>query len=309
MSFSFAQRAPSTSWEGVPLPTSPPLVVWGWYKPPHAPTAVALQLPGELWQGSGATGQLTLRLLATAVGMETLLGWTIYGQYYHFHAQTASFVDIPLSPPPGENPQVILWSQSANLPTFSMPVPEMVPQTVGGDLLPGEDPNPYFDLIEFYWTNILYIESEVRRARLQLDHSISKLHALDRDLTFDELYAADSADKQQWQDARRWLRDAAASLSRSIKEIDVGLLSSAGQRNRFLDLYEQFVKVRIAFPSLKQAAVDFEMHHKSAKNVLQAAQSALHKGMSDGERRANAVLQRIHQKARQKSNQARGKNG
>ncbi len=54
--------------------------------------------------------------------------------------------------------------------------------------------------------------------------------------------------------------------------------------------------------------MDFEIHHKSAKNVLQAAQTAINKGNSDGERRANAVLQRIHQKARQKSSQTRKKN-
>jgi hypothetical protein len=299
---SFALRAPSLAWEPVPLPTTPPVAVWGWFKPEQAPGSVVLQLPPALWQAGSPA--ITVRLLTAATGVESLMAATIYGQHVPIDTETVGLVDLPLPPPDGDDQQVILWAGAA----AGVPSPIPSASATVGDLLPGENPAPYFELIEFYWTNILYIESEVRRARQQLDSSLSKLNSLNRDLTFEELYAADSADKQQWQDARRWLRDASASLSRSIKEIDVGLLSSAGQRNRFLDMYEQFVQPRIVFPGLKQAAVDFEMHHKSAKNVLQAAQTALHKGTSDGERRANAVLQRIHQKARQKSHQMRGKN-
>jgi hypothetical protein len=320
VAMSFSQRVPSTTWETIPLPTRPPVVLWGWFKPAPADNSVVLLLPLELWTSGLPAEQLTLRLLAEATGVESLIGWTLFGQMIPLNEQTESWLDAQLpSPQPGGDQQLILWTQPVNAPSIAagsfdspsrkvgVPASDQPPSALG-DLAPGEDPAPYFEMIEFFWTNILYLESDIRRARSQLDHSLARLQSLNRDLTFDELYAADSADKQQWQDARRWLRDAAASLSRSIKEIDVGLLSSAGQRNRFLDLYEQFVKPRIMFPGLKQAVVDFEMHHKSAKNVLQGAQAALHKGSAEGERRANAVLQRIHQKGRQKSNQARGKN-
>lgn len=324
---SFLQRAPSTVWEAVPLPTQPPVVVWGWFKPVAAPNSVVLQLPPALWQSGVSSDQLTLRTMIQATGVEVLIGWTLYGQHLLLTEQTLAWLTARL--PPSEafgDQQLILWSQTAvpmmapSLPLATdaaaapaaldaVSVSEMaIPSAGTGDLLPGENPAPYLDLIDFYWTNIQYIESDIRRVRVQLDQSLSKLGALNRDLNFEELYAADSADKQQWQDARRWLRDAAASLSRSMKEIDVGLMSSAGQRNRFLDIHEQYVKPRIPFPGIKQAAAEFEMHHKSVKNVLTAATTALHKGSSDGERRANAVLARIHQKARQKSNQARGKN-
>lgn len=308
------------------MPTQPPVVVWGWFKPVLAPNSVVLQLPPELWQSTVPADQLTLRTMIQATGVEVLIGWTLYGQHLLLTEQTLAWLTAQLPPSQADgDQQLILWSQPVVPMMVAPPVVAMdaaispalgdvgsaaaLPAQRGtGDLLPGENPEPYFELIDFYWTNIQYIESDIRRARVQLDQSISKLSALNRDLNFEENYGADSADKQQWMDARRWLRDAAASLSRSTKEIDVGLMSSAGQRNKFLDIVEQFVKPRIPFPGIKQAAVDFEMHHKSVKNVLTAAHAALHKGTADGERRANAVLARIHQKARQKSNQARGKN-
>lgn len=321
----FLQRTPSAAWEPVPLPTQPQVVVWGWYKPMPAPNSVVLQLPPELWQAGVSAEQLTLRTMVQATGVDTLIGWTLYGQQLPLTEETMAWLTakLPMSQAGGDQ-QLILWSPAV-APVIAMPVlpadamaltvstevslPDGLSlTTTGGELLPGENPGPYFELIEFFWTNILYIESDIRRARIQLDQMISKIGALNRDLNFEELYAADSADKQQWQDARRWLRDAAASLSRSTKEIDVGLMSSAGQRNQFLEIYENYVKPRIPFPGIKQSANEFEMHHKSVKNVLAAATVALHKGSSDGERRANAILARIHQKARAKSNQARGKN-
>lgn len=323
---SFLQRAPSTAWEPVPLPTQPQVLVWGWFKPVQAPNSVVLQLPPELWQSGVPADQLTLRTMVQAAGVEALIGWTLYGQQLPLTEETMAWLTarLPVSEA-GNDQQLILWSQTLVPMVVSSAVsmdaaplattPELMTiggssaaVSNGGDLLPGENPAPYLELIDSLWTNIQYIESDIRRARVQLDQSISKLSTLNRDLNFEELYAADSADKQQWQDARRWLRDAAAVLSRSTKEIDVGLMSSAGQRTRFLDIYEQYVKPRLPFPGVKQAAAEFEMHHKSVKNVMAAAQAALHKGSADGERRANAVLARIHQKARQKSNQARGKN-
>ncbi len=320
----FPSRAPSTAWEIVPLPTNPSVALWVWFQPGHAPDSVVFQLPPELWQTNPAMSQVSLRLLAGAAGIDSLRGWSLYGQSYPLDAQTVRLLDAALPPPPpGVDPQVVLWAQPSMaqpmfpqpmlpqpMPHQSMTAPASNPETIIGigELMPGENPGPYFDLINSCWTNIQYIESDVRRARAQLEQSASRLSSLNRDLTFDELQASDSVDRQNWQDARRSLRDAAGGLSRSIKEIDVGLLSSAGQRNKFLDLMERYVKPRVPFPGLKQAALEFEAHHKSAKNVLQAAQTAINKGGTESERRANSILQRIRQKGRQKSNQTRGKN-
>ena len=131
---------------------------------------------------------------------------------------------------------------------------------------------------------------------------------LNRDLKPEEHLAADNADKKDWQDARRWLRDASAVLAKSIKQIDTGIISGAGQRHRFADIIQQYVEPRRLFPGLKQAVIDFEMHHRTVKNVLMAAQAALNKGSADGERRANTVLNRIAAKMRQRRSNTRGTN-
>ncbi|HUQ72499.1 MAG TPA: hypothetical protein VM165_23425 [Planctomycetaceae bacterium] len=303
---SFAVRPPSSAWEAVPLAAERPLPVWGWFKPPHAPNTVAVHVPDEIWQAPESAALLTIRRLALATGVEQLLGWTLYGQHFQLDDRTAAFLDAPLPrPPAGADSQIILWT-----PLVVAPVAQPMSPTMGGasGLAPGEDPGPLFDLIAYYWSSILQLESDLRRTRMQLEQGISRLLSLNRDLNTEEALAADSLDKKDWQEARRWLKDCAAPLSRSVKEIDVGIISGAGQRGRFEDLYRQHVIPRIPFPGLKQAAVDFEMHNKSVKNVLQAAQTALSKGSSDGERRANAVLQRLSGKVRQKRNKARGTN-
>ena len=194
---------------------------------------------------------------------------------------------------------------------MAAPLPEysMFPAATGAsDLLPGEDPGPLFETIASLWLAIQHIETDVRRVRSQLEQATSKLSSLNRDLNPEERLAADNLDKKDWMDARRWLRDSAAVLSKSIKQIDTGIISGAGQRHRFEDIVQQYVEPRIPFPGLKQSVTDFEMHHRTAKNVLMAAQTALSKGSADGERRANTVLQRIAGKVRQRRNNARGPN-
>jgi len=281
-------------------------MVWAWFRPPQAPNAVVFQLPPELFAAVTNSPRLTMRMLLAAVGMEAVVGWTLYGQQFALDAETMRWLEADLPQPTGNDQHLTFWAPLAAV-AMPNPVAATATPTAGSDLAAGENPGPHFEMIEFFWTNILYLESDVRRARTQLEHSISKLNGLNRDLSPEEANSADTVDRQQWQDARRWLREAISSLTRSTKEIDVGLLSAAGQRNRFLDIYEKFVKSRTPFPGIKQAVVDFEMHQKAARNVLQAAQAAINKGTSDGERRATLILQRIAQKVREKSNQARGK--
>lgn len=303
-------KAPSTAWEAVTVPTNPPVVLWAWFRPAQAPESAVVQLPVQLWENQAVASQITIQRLASAIGIDALYGWMIYGQSYALDAHTSLIMQAPLPPPPsGTDEQIVFWPQPTSAPPIAAVSPGYSPSGTMpiGDLLPGESPNQYLDLIDSYWNQILYIESDIRRARIQLEQSVSKLSSLNRDLTFDELQGSDSSDRQAWQDARRFLRDSAHGIGRAIKEIDIGLLSSAGQRNRFLEIYESNVKPRIPFPGLKQTASEFEMYHKSAKNVLAAAQTALNKGTSDGERRANSVLQRIQQKIRKKNADARTK--
>ncbi len=315
----FEQRPPSTQWEPVPLVPNGPFSLWGWFKPAHAPTSVALRTPPELWQNPAIVSLLTVRHLAEATGIDWLHSWMVYGQSYVVDERTEPFLEMTLPvPPAGVDPLVVLWmhpeavavpAAAPLLPVAgSLPVAGRLPAaSLASGVLPlGVDPGPLFEQIEYYWSAVLQIESDVRRVRMQLEQAVGKLASLNRDLSTDEALAADTLDKKEWQDTRRWLRDCMGGLSRSIKEIDVGTLSGAGQRHRFEDLIKNYVQPRIPFAGLPQAAIDFEMHHKTAKNVLTAAQTALNKGSTDGERRASMVLQRIAGKVRQKRSKARG---
>lgn len=309
---SFQWRTPSAGWEPVPLVADGSRAVWGWFKPPHAPNSVAVQVPPEVWLRTDSSQPITVRLLAAAAGVTVLLGWTIGGQYCPLDERTAPFMDVPLVPPPtGVDPSIILWCGEAGAMPMAAPLPEYSAFTASigaSDLLPGEDPGPLFETIASLWLAIQHIETDVRRVRAQLEQATNKLSSLNRDLNPEERLAADNLDKKDWQDARRWLRDSAGVLSKSIKQIDTGIISGAGQRHRFADIFQQYVEPRIPFPGLKQSVVDFEMHHRSAKNVLMAAQAALNKGSTDGERRANTVLQRIGGKVRQRRGNTRGSN-
>ena len=309
---SFQWRVPSAGWEAVPLVADGSRAVWGWFKPPHAPNSVVLQLPPVVWPVGDSSQPITVRWLAAAAGVTVLQGWTLYGQFYPLDERTAPLIDVPLTPPPpGVDPSIFLWCDTTGVMPMVAPMsePSLFPAATGtSDLLSGEDPGPLFEAIASTWLAIQNIETDVRRVRGQLEQAMGKLSSLNRDLSPEEKLAADNLDKKDWMDARRWLRDSAAVLSKSIKQIDTGIISGAGQRHRFADIVQQHVEPRIPFPGLKQSVIDFEMHHRSAKNVLMAAQAALNKGSADGERRASTVLQRIGGKVRQRRGNARGPN-
>lgn len=304
---SFVMRSASSTWEPVPLPTNPPVMVWAWFKPEAAPNSVVFQLPPELFAALKDSPPLTMRTFLLAIGMEALIGWTLYGQQIELDSDTMRWLDAALpQPPENGDRQLIFWSpmnpgrQKAIEPAIEKSVPEVHEKSP-------EELKTKFESLEFFWTNILYLESDIRRARAQLEQSVNKLNSLNRELNFEETNVADSVDRQQWHDVRRWLREASFSVTRTGKEIDVALLSSVAQRNQFLEIYENFVKPRIPFPKMDQAVADFEAHHKALKIVLQSAQTAIHKGTADGERRANTILNRLDQKIRQKNQPIRGK--
>ena len=297
---SFHLQAPSTAWEPVALRLGSSPVVWAWFKPSHAPSSVVFQIPPEVWQEVNSATPVTIRQLVAIAGIPALQGWTVAGQYYAWDERLAVFVDLPLAEPPaGVDPYLILWCQMTATLQTSIRI-ESPPPMLASDPPLNEDSGALFDSMDSLWRGIQQIETDVRRARSQLEQSMHRLNSLNRDLGPNEINAADSNDKKDWIDARRWLRDSAGILSKSIKQIDVGVLSGAGQRHRFEDIFQRYVASRRVFPGIKQAALDFEMYHKTAKHVLLSAQSALAKGSTDGERRANNVLQRIARKIRQR---------
>jgi hypothetical protein len=167
-----------------------------------------------------------------------------------------------------------------------------------GAASPRSDTAAVFSRIEADWNAILLMENHQDAARKQLNGMQMRLNALNRDLNVEEARAADSADRVDWQEARRWLRDVAARVSRFIKEHDVGTTSNAGMRLQFESIYREHVQPRRPFPGMEQSAREFEMHRKTMQHLLANMQTALAQAATDGEKRAQMVLSRIAARVR-----------
>jgi hypothetical protein len=148
------------------------------------------------------------------------------------------------------------------------------------------------------WTSIIQMERQLATVRKTMDGLLTRINALNRDLTPEEVAGSDSMDKKDWQDARRWLRDSITSLNRYMREYDVGLTSNAGNRNRFEAIYNEYLQQNKTFPDLLNIRKEFELHRKLVHNLGIAMQNAVANATRDGESRARNLLTRISNKAR-----------
>ena len=95
-----------------------------------------------------------------------------------------------------------------------------------------------FERIESDWNAIIETETEVKSLRKQLIDTTRRLKTINRDLSTDERGVADSTDTRDWLEARRARRDANLRMSVCLKELDMGDVSSAGQRSYFENIYQ-----------------------------------------------------------------------
>lgn len=310
---SLEQRNPSVGWEPLPLDLEGRCQAWVWYRPASAPNGLVLNLPAALFADANLAARLTVRQLIIAAGLDParVYCWSLGGITYDAANGYSPYLDQPLPRPDADNPV-----NSVEVPVWM--VPALQPGWIGGPAPAGQEyPSPSYGqqfaavagvssendqlnlaAIESNWNNILQLEARINSVRKELGSALSRLNSLNRDLSVDERRTADSKDLQDWTDARRWMRDSQATLSRSVKEIDLGITSGAGQRHKFADLYQNQIVPKIPWPGLAQATLDFESYRKTMQNVLAAAQSNLSKAGRDAEQRGNSVLQRIGVKMR-----------
>ncbi|MCA9029704.1 MAG: hypothetical protein KDA66_02785 [Planctomycetaceae bacterium] len=289
----FPQRPPSTTWEQVAL-TGTNALIWAWFKPMQGPTDVYVQIPPETLQHAGPA--LTLRNVMFSIGVtpEQIQSWAINGVPVLNSPQAVPYLDQPI--PATTSPVIIRTLFAAQAP---VPVPQMPVAT------PASEPSKYdgdseriYQHIDSDWQTVLQIETNMGQLRKQLNALGGRLKSLNRDLNTNEAMAADSQEKREWQDIRRWLRDASAGVSRSIREFDVGDFSAAGGRSRFEELHRNYIQPRKPLPNLTQVAAEFEMYRKLAQNQFQKMQTASTAGARDGEQRASQFLSRIAAKIR-----------
>jgi hypothetical protein len=162
-------------------------------------------------------------------------------------------------------------------------------------------------MIDSDWNLSLQLEKQLVLVRKQLSNMLTRLTTLDRDLSPDERAYGDRQAKNDWQEARRWLKDSVAKLQRYIKEHDTGDTSTAGKREAFVNAYQQLVVPRRPIENLVQLHRDFELHRKRLQILLTNMTTALGKAAQDGERRAQQVLDRIGWSVREARAKRRGR--
>lgn len=287
----FAARPPSANWEPLTLPELPGSLVWAWFKPPHAPDDVVLRVSDETTRDFGHW--LTMRRLFAAAGLDPAEAqcWLVYGQ--------------PFDPQQGHNPlldQTLPPLAGAGDPSITVRMrPDGAAAAHPGGGGPAGNPEQLLHALHTDWHSILLLETNLSTMRKQLNAVQGRLQSLNRDLSPDERLAADSLDVKDWQDARRWLRDAMSHVSRCSRDYDIGVTSAAGQRNRFEQIYNEIVVPRRPVPELAALQREFETYRKLVQNLVAKIQTTLASAGRDGEQRAQQILNRINAKRRRKS--------
>jgi len=206
--------------------------------------------------------------------------------------------------------QVMLMTQQGASPTHEPAA--VVQTTVNVESPPAETSSStnvsgQFGRLEADWKACLGIERQLTGMRKQLSGVLGRLNSLDRDPRPDESLGADRESKDQWQDARRWVRESASKVSRCIKAHDIGATSGAGRRNMILAIYEQAAEQGDAAGDLGQSRHEIEVYRRELMNLFNNMTSALQGANTNGVQRAQRVLSKIAAQNRQKRSRDRGK--
>lgn len=308
---SFLARPPSQNWEPLPWSDDRQQFAWVWFKPPTVPLGLAVRFPDETWQSPIASSQLTLRRLLHAAGVDPncVAMWSCFGMPYPGMNGTNPLFDQPI-PAPGQggvaelmvviNAPVMMPPPIPFMPP-GMPIPMAAPMPAMPTTFSGNQ-TELFERLEIEWTAVLDVEKDLERLRKLLVDLGTRLKIFNRDLNSDERLYSSREDKQDWQDARRFLRDGETKLRACVKEFDIGDPSSAGYRRGLEQVYMQFVVPRIPFNGMESTLGQYEAHRKLVM-TLQGKMNTTYLGaVQNGERRAQQVLARIAGKVREAGN-------
>jgi hypothetical protein len=299
---SFADHPASTTWEQIPLPGAAVSFCWAWFKPPSAPECLIIRFPGEIFSGNRNVMPVTPRRLLEATGIDPscVSSWSLHGTAIQSR-DLATLLDQPIPPPPaGAEPELCIYVDAAPRLQTAADATAM-PASRGGNV------GHIFDMIDTDWNLSLQLEKQLVLLRKQLSNMLTRIQTIDRDLNPEERMYGDRQAKNDWQEARRWLKDSAAKLTRYIKEHDTGETSNAGKREWFVKTYQQLVVPRTPFENLVQVQRNFESHRKRLQILQTNMTTALQFATSDGERRAQQVLERISRSVRDARAKRRGR--
>ena len=292
----FTLRPASTGWEALALVPGTAIGIWVWCKPQHAPLDLIVRVPVESFQACG--GMLSLRQIIAGTGAEMgqVHGLTIHSTFIDVGGGSNPLLDhaVPAASPWVEVSirmhAVVACSMPAGMPSIASMVGS------GSGLLAGSQGSAM--AIQTDWTAVTQAETQLMSLRKQLATVQGRLLSLNRDLNADENVASDNADRKEWQDARRWLRDCAGLASRYIKEADTGVTSMAGNKGRLEQLVQEAKAGRLSPQQMASAQNEIEAHRKTVTNIQNQMQNALQAAGRDGEQRAQQILTRIAAKVR-----------
>ena len=289
----FTLRPPSTGWEALADIPGTAFGIWVWCKPLHTPLDLIVRVPVETIQACG--GQISLRQIIVGAGAELaqVHGLTIQGAFIDALGGTNPLLDHAV---PAASPWVEVSIRMLAVAYPAAPPIAATAPVAGTGLSAGSQASAM--AIQTDWTAVVQAETQLMGLRKQLATVQGRLLSLNRDLNADENVASDNADRKEWQDARRWLRDCAGLASRYIKEADTGVTSMAGNKGRLEQLVQEAKAGRLSPQQMAAAQNEIEAHRKTVTNIQNQMQNALQAAGRDGEQRAQQILTRIAAKVR-----------
>ena len=159
-----------------------------------------------------------------------------------------------------------------------------------------------YEHVEQDWRACQEAEKDLARLRQQCLDMMSRLKALNRDLTGPERIHSTNQEKKDWLHARRMLRDCSNRLWKCVKAHDIGYTSSAGQRRWYEETFEKYIAPRRYFEGFQDADRAFGTYRKIVTTLHIEMSNSLSIAQLDGERRAQQILARIAEKIREAGN-------
>lgn len=305
VSAAFAFRPPSQSWEQIRFADGPLRFLWVWFKPVAVPQGLIVRIPDEASQAQSLTLRAILHL--TGVDPTWVAMWQVYGMAYPGMNGANPLLDQPIPAlVAGADPNLVVYV-AAPQPSYMTPMmpfaaPPMMPSASVSTSANTSQTAELLERLDTEWNAAMDVEKDLDRLRKMLVDMASRLKSLNRDLNPDERLYSSREDKQDWQDARRFLRDSDNRLRACVKEFDIGDPSSAGHKRHFEQIHAQFVIPRVPFDGMEQALNGFEFYRKLLTTLQGKMNSTFLGAQSNGERRAQMVLARIANKVRESSN-------
>ena len=301
----FFFRSPSQSWEQIRFAAGPQDFLWVWFKPATVPQGLIVRIPDE----TSLAQSWTLRSILHLAGIDPawVAMWQVYGMTFPGMNGANPLLDqfVP-GPMAGADPNLVVYvagPQPNYLPPLMPPgALPMMSSANASTSAPTAQTSELLERLDVEWNSAMDVDKDLERLRKLLVDLTSRLKILNRDLNPDERLYSSREDKQDWQDARRFLRDSDNRLRACIKEFDIGDPSSAGHRRQFETIHSQFVVPRLPFDGMEQALNGFEFYRKLLTTLQGKMNNAFLSAQSNGERRAQMVLARIANKVRESSN-------